>query len=93
MPEIFRLELTSTFSLDLVVQGYVLKEQNGRKSYVKGKTIKWNVNSDNFTMDVLMDGLTAALRVGWDQSITVWYFNVIMAQDVTNSQRRFSCDV
>ena len=86
MPEICRLELTSTFSLDLVVQGYVLKEQNGRKSYVKGKTIKWNVNSDNFTMDVLMDGLTTELRVGRDQSITVWYFNVIMAQDVRLTQ-------
>jgi hypothetical protein len=33
-------------------------------------------------MDVLMDGLTAELRVGRDQSIAVWYFNMIMAQDV-----------
>jgi hypothetical protein len=60
----------------------VLKEPNGRKSYVKGKTIRWNVTSDDFTMDVLMDGLTAELRVGRDQSIAVWYFNMIMAQDV-----------
>ena len=33
-----------------------------------------------------MDGLTAELRVGRDQSITVWYFNVIMAQDVRLTQ-------
>jgi hypothetical protein len=80
--EICRLELTNQFSLDIVVQGFVLKEPNGRKSYVKGKTIRWNVNSDDFTMEVLMDGLSADLRVGRDQSITVWYFNMIMAQDV-----------
>jgi hypothetical protein len=49
---------------------------------VKGKTIRWNVTSDDFTMDVLMDGLAAELRVGRDQSIAVWYFNMIMAQDV-----------
>lgn len=78
----FVLELTNQFSLDIVVQGFVLKEPNGRKSYVKGKTIRWNVNSDDFTMEVLMDGLSADLRVGRDQSITVWYFNMIMAQDV-----------
>jgi hypothetical protein len=53
---------------------------------VKGKTIRWNVNSDNFTMDVLMDGLSSELRVGRDQSITVWYFNMIMAQDVKLTQ-------
>ena len=78
--------MTDTFSLDLVVEGFVLKEPNGRKTYVKGKVIKWNVNSDDFTMDVLMDGLSAELRVGRDQSITVWYFNVIMAQYVRLTQ-------
>ncbi|XP_051190549.1 uncharacterized protein [Lolium perenne] len=82
----YELELTNTFSLDIVVQGFVLKEPTGRKSYVKGKTIRWNVNSDNFTMDVLMDGLSSELRVGRDQSITVWYFNMIMAQDVKLTQ-------
>jgi hypothetical protein len=61
----------NAFSLDLVVQGFVLKEPNGRKSYVKGKTIRWNVDSDDFMMDVLMDGLSAELRVGRDQSITI----------------------
>ncbi|CAM0882428.1 unnamed protein product [Alopecurus aequalis] len=81
-----KIELTDTFSLDLVVQGFVLKEANGRKSYVKGKSIHWNVKSDDFTMDVLMDGLSAELRVGRDQSIAVWYFNVIMAQDVRLTQ-------
>jgi hypothetical protein len=80
------LELTNTFSIDNVVQGFVLKEPNGRKSYVKGKTIKWNVNSDDFTMDVLIDGLSAELRVGRDQNINVWYFNVITAQDVRLTQ-------
>jgi hypothetical protein len=78
--------LTNTFSIDAVVQGFVLKEPNGRKSYVKGKTIKWNVNSDDFTMDVLIDGLSAELRVGRDQNITVWYFNMITAQDVRLTQ-------
>ena len=34
-PEISSLELTNTFSLDLVVQEFVLKKLNGRKSYVK----------------------------------------------------------
>ncbi|XP_047064819.1 uncharacterized protein LOC124672671 [Lolium rigidum] len=82
----YELELTNTFSLDIVVQGFVLKEPTGRKSYVKGKTIRWNVNSDNFTMDVLIDGLSSELRVGRDQSITVWYFNMIMAQDVKLTQ-------
>ena len=53
---------------------------------MKGKTVKWNVNSDDFTMDVLVDGLSVELRVGRDQSITVWYFNVIMAQDVRLNQ-------
>ena len=46
----------------------MLKEANGRKSYVKGKSIKWNVNSDDFSLDVLMDGLSAQLRVGRDQT-------------------------
>jgi hypothetical protein len=33
-------------------------------------------------MDVLMDGLSSELRVGRDQCITVWYFNMIMVQYV-----------
>jgi hypothetical protein len=36
---ICRLELTNTFSLDIVVEGFVLKESSGRKSYVKGKKL------------------------------------------------------
>lgn len=49
---------------------------------MKGKKISWNVNCNDFTMDVLMDGLSSELIVGRGQSITVWYFNMIMAQDV-----------
>jgi hypothetical protein len=60
----------------------VLREPNGRKSYVKGETIRWNVNSDDFTIDVFTDGLSVEFRVGRDESFAVWYFNVIMAQDV-----------
>jgi hypothetical protein len=37
-------------------------------------------------MDVLIDGLSAELRVGKDQNITVWYFNMITAQDVRLTQ-------
>jgi hypothetical protein len=37
-------------------------------------------------MDVLMDGLSSELRVGRDQCITVWYFNIIMTQDVRLTQ-------
>jgi hypothetical protein len=33
-----------------------------------------------------MDGLSSELRVGRDQCITMWYFNIIMAQDVRLSQ-------
>jgi hypothetical protein len=43
-PMVCRLELTNTFSLDIVVQGFLHKELTGRKLYVKGKTIRWNVN-------------------------------------------------
>ena len=82
LPETCRLEPTNIFSLDLVLQGFLLKELSGRKSYVKGKTIRWNVDSEDFTIDVLMDGLGAELSVGRNQSVTVWYFDMIMAQDV-----------
>jgi hypothetical protein len=44
----------------------VLKESSGRKSYVKGKKNSWNVNCNDFTMDVLMDGLSSELIVGRD---------------------------
>ncbi|XP_044960338.1 uncharacterized protein LOC123411455 isoform X2 [Hordeum vulgare subsp. vulgare] len=81
-PTLYEYEPTNIFSLDLVLEGFLLKEQSGRKSYVKGKTITWNVDSEYFTMDVLMDGLGAELRVGRNQSVTVWYFDMIMAQDV-----------
>jgi hypothetical protein len=41
---------------------------------VKGKKISWNVNCNDFTMDVLVDGLSLELIVSTDKSITVLYF-------------------
>jgi hypothetical protein len=64
----------------------VLKEPNGKKSYVKEKMIRWNVNTDDFRMDVLTYELCVELRVGGAQCITARYFNVIMAQDVILTQ-------
>jgi hypothetical protein len=60
---ICRLELTNTFSFDIVVQGFLLKESIGRKSYVKGKKISSNVKCNDFAMDVLMEGLSSGLSL------------------------------
>jgi hypothetical protein len=82
--EICRFE--SMNSIDVVLQGIVLKEPNGKKSYLKEKSIRWNVNTDDFRMDVLIDELSVELRVGGAQCITARYFIMIMAHDVILTQ-------
>ena len=70
------------FSLEIKVEGFVIKDTDGRKSYRKGKTIKWDVEDDSFSLDLLMESLSKELKWGNNQTATVWFLDKRLGEDV-----------
>ena len=54
------------FSLEIKVEGFCTTDSNGRKSYTKGRVIKWDVEVGSFSFDLLMQSLRNELK--WSPS-------------------------
>lgn len=57
-------------------------ETDGRKSYTKGATRHWAVDSDSFSMEFLMNSLSVEFTWGTNQSPSIWFFHKVIGEDV-----------
>lgn len=64
------------------MEAFWAKNPGARKLYTKGRTIKWVVECESFSMGLLMARLT--LEVSWDsaQIATVWLLDKSLGHDV-----------
>ena len=70
------------FSLEIKVEGFCTTDFVGRKSYSKGKVIKWNVEIGTFTFELLMNSLRNEVKWALNQDATVWFFDKRIGEDV-----------
>ena len=70
------------FSLEIKVEGFCTTDSNGRKSYTKGRVIKWDVEVGSFSFDLLMQSLSNELKRSPLQSPCLWFFDKRMCEDV-----------
>lgn len=47
------------FRVDIKVEAFCMKELDGRKLYIKGRTLNWVVKYNRFTMQSLMVPLSS----------------------------------
>ena len=47
----------------VVLEAFVTKDSDGKKSYCKGKVVKWAVEVGTFTFDLLLSSLST--EVSW----------------------------
>jgi hypothetical protein len=54
----------TAFRVEIKIEGFLNKQNDGRKVYVKGKTLKWVVDLDRFSLYELISGLSEELCWG-----------------------------
>ncbi|CAM0877629.1 unnamed protein product [Alopecurus aequalis] len=72
----------NAFNLKIVVEAFFCTSVDGRKNYVKGRTLIWTVDIENFSLDALTCQLALELYIGSNQWVSVWYFDKELGQDV-----------
>ncbi|CAL4988329.1 unnamed protein product [Urochloa decumbens] len=70
------------FSLEITVEGFCSTDSLGRKSYSKGKVIKWNVEIGTFSFELFMNSLRNEVKWADNQAATVWFFDKRVGEDV-----------
>lgn len=81
------------FSLEIKVHGFCTTNSNCRKSYVKGRVIKWDVEVGSFSIDLLMQSLRNELNWSSIQNPCVWFFEKRMCEDVRLKNDIQMCDL
>lgn len=76
------LPVRHLFMIELQVQGFFYIDFEGRKSYTKGKTLKWVVEFQSFSIDLLMKSLCTAVEWDSSQTATVWFFDKRIGEDI-----------
>ena len=72
----------SLFSLVMKVEGFCTRNSTGRKSYTKGRLIKWDVEVASFSFDLLLTSLRNEFQWSSSQSPSVWFFDKRLCEDV-----------
>ncbi|KAK1692720.1 hypothetical protein QYE76_009417 [Lolium multiflorum] len=62
---------SNSFDLKTVVEAFFYTNADGRKSYVKGRTVVWTVDIDKFSIDALTHQLAVELNIGNNQLVSV----------------------
>ncbi|XP_078153161.1 uncharacterized protein LOC144548368 [Carex rostrata] len=65
----------TAFRIEVKIEGFFMKQIDGRKDYVKGKTLKWVVDSDRFSLCDLRSDLFDDLCWGSCQTPKIWMFD------------------
>ena len=74
-----RLDL---FLLELKVEGFPRTDADSKKSYCKGKVIKWNVELAGITLDMLLSNLANEVNWGDNKAVSLWFFDLRLGEDV-----------
>jgi hypothetical protein len=72
----------SLFSLEIKVQGFCTRDSKGRKAYIKGRVIKWDVEVGSFSFDLLLTSLCNEFQWSSSQSPNVWFYDKKVGEDV-----------
>lgn len=70
------------FSLEIKVEGFPFIDCDGKKSYCKGKVIKWAVEVGCFSLEMLLSSLSNKVNWGMEKAVALWYFDKRMGEDV-----------
>lgn len=70
------------FSLEIKVEAFLTKDSVGKKSYCKGKVVKfaWEVGSISY--DLLHSSLSSVVSWSSNQKATLWFFDKTLGEDV-----------
>lgn len=79
---LFFVRVVDMFSLEIKVEAFPFIDSDGRKSYSKGKVIKWDVEVGALTLDLLLTSLSNEVKCGETQCATVWFFDKRIGEDV-----------
>ena len=69
------------FALELKLEGFFCKDASGRKTYTKGRVLKWNVEYGSLTLDLLLKHLSIELNLCTDQTPTIWFYDKRLNKD------------
>ena len=69
------------FALELKLEGFFCKDASGRKTYTKGRVLKWNVEYGSLTLDLLLKHLSTELNLCTDQTPTIWFYDKRLNED------------
>jgi hypothetical protein len=64
------------------VEAFFSTSLDGRKNYVKGRTLVCTIDIEKFSLDALTRQLAVELNFGSNQLVSVWYFDKVLGQDV-----------
>jgi hypothetical protein len=70
------------FWLEIKVEAFMTKDNDGKKSYCKGKVVKWAVEVGTITFDLLLSSLSSEVSWSSNQKAIVWFFYKTMGEDV-----------
>ena len=69
------------FSLEIKVQAFMRKDNDGEKIYVKGKEVHWSMEVGTITFEMLVFSLSEVVSWSSYQKGTVWYFDKALGED------------
>ena len=69
------------FALELKLESFFCKDTSGRKTYTKGRVLKWNVEYGSLTLDLLLKHLSTELNLCTDQTPTIWFYDKRLNED------------
>ncbi|KAK3118671.1 hypothetical protein QOZ80_9BG0703810 [Eleusine coracana subsp. coracana] len=70
------------YRVEVKVEGFLSIDSDGRKSYTKGFTRNWVVDSDSICLDFLMTSLQSEMTWGTNQQVVFWVFDKRLGEDV-----------
>jgi MuDR family transposase len=76
------LDSETTFNIDVKIEGFLNKQNDGKKIYVKGKILKWRVDSDRFSLCDMVSDLSGEITWGSCQKPKIWMFDKKEGRDV-----------
>ena len=71
----YRCDPKTAFRIEAKIEAFVNKQIDGRKDYIKGKTLNWVVDSDRFSLCDLRSYLFDDLCWGSCQTPKIWIFD------------------
>ena len=69
------------FALELKLESFFCKDTSGRKTYTKGRVLKWNVEYGSLTLALLLKHLSTELNLCTNQTPTIWFYDKRLNED------------